>query len=94
MSRLKYKDIVTVYEDDDLIIVSKPADVLSIPDRYDPDIPNLYTYLRRKHETILITHRIDKETSGLICFAKITCVCFAFFIVHTNIINGTKIKDS
>jgi len=66
----KSNKIITVFEDDDLIILSKPAHVLSVPDRYDVNIPNLYHYLKRKHEKVFIVHRLDGETSGIICFAK------------------------
>lgn len=59
-----------IYEDDDLFIVNKPANWLSIPDRYDPTKPNLYHWLQQKQESVFIVHRLDKETSGVICFAK------------------------
>ncbi len=70
MGKIKYKEINIVHQDEDVIIVNKPAHVLSIPDRYNPDLPNLYSYFKRKHDTIMVTHRLDKETSGIICFAK------------------------
>ena len=57
-------------EDEDLILVDKPAGLLSIPDRYQPDKPNLYHLLHQKREQIFTVHRLDKDTSGLICFAK------------------------
>ena len=30
-----------VFEDDYLLAVNKPAGLLSVPDRYDPTLPNL-----------------------------------------------------
>lgn len=59
-----------IYEDDDLLIVNKPAHWLSIPDRYDPTKPNLYHFLQKKYNDVFIVHRLDRETSGVICFAR------------------------
>ncbi len=59
-----------IYEDDQLVIVSKPSGVLSIPDRHDPSKPNMQDMLMRKYGKIFTVHRIDRETSGIICFAK------------------------
>lgn len=62
--------IEILYEDDDYIIVNKPAGLLTLPDRYNIFLPNLLSVLESKYERIYIVHRLDKETSGLICFAK------------------------
>jgi len=59
-----------IFEDDDLIIVNKPAHFLTIPDRFVLEKPNLLTFLKNKYENIFVVHRLDKETSGVICFAK------------------------
>lgn len=63
--------IEKLYEDDDLIVVNKPAGLLVIPDRYDTSLPNLKKLL--EHQTgmhMWVVHRLDRETSGVICFAK------------------------
>jgi 23S rRNA pseudouridine955/2504/2580 synthase/23S rRNA pseudouridine1911/1915/1917 synthase len=44
--------------------------VLSIPDRYDSNKPNLFGMLGVLYPTLYVVHRLDKDTSGLICFAK------------------------
>lgn len=59
-----------IYEDEALVIVEKPAGVLSIPDRFDANKPNLYHLLLAKYQTIYVVHRLDLDTSGVICFAK------------------------
>ena len=64
------EQIDVLHEDDDLILLNKPPNILSIPDRYDETKPNLYNYLQRKYSEIYIVHRLDLETSGVICFAK------------------------
>src|SRR5687768_6619177 len=60
---------LTVLEDDDLIALNKPSGLLSIPDRKGKDI-SLKKLLQEKYENIFTVHRLDKDTSGLILFAK------------------------
>lgn len=60
-----------LHQDEHLIVVNKPANLLSVPDRYDPDIPNLTGLLGRKFgDPIIPVHRLDKPTSGVIIFAR------------------------
>src|SRR5690606_38354325 len=58
-----------VLENDDLIVLNKPAGLLSIPDREGKDI-SLKKMLIEKYGSIFTVHRLDRETSGLILFAK------------------------
>lgn len=63
--------IETLFEDDDLIIVNKPAGLLVIPDRFNQDLPCLNKTLKAKtKQKIWVVHRLDRDTSGVICFAK------------------------
>jgi len=63
--------IETLYEDDDLIIVNKPAGLLVVPDRFDHELPSLNKVLEAKTgQKIWVVHRLDRDTSGVICFAK------------------------
>lgn len=63
--------IEIVYEDDSLLIVNKPAEVLTIPDRFDTTKPNVIGLLSEHYaDKIWVVHRLDRETSGIICFAK------------------------
>jgi 23S rRNA pseudouridine955/2504/2580 synthase/23S rRNA pseudouridine1911/1915/1917 synthase len=66
---LNVNDII-IFEDDDLVVVNKPSGLLTIPDRYKPELPNLYNLLGSKYGKIFIVHRLDKETSGIVIFAK------------------------
>lgn len=59
-----------IYEDENIIVVNKEAGMLSVGDRYDKEKENLYLILLEKYGTIYIVHRLDKDTSGVICFAK------------------------
>jgi len=58
-----------VFENDDFIALNKPSGLLSIPDRKGADI-SLKALLKEKYGDIFTVHRLDKETSGLIVFAK------------------------
>ncbi len=59
-----------VFEDDDIVLFDKPSGLLSIPDRYNAAIPCLYHEVARQYKELFVVHRLDKDTSGLICFAK------------------------
>lgn len=59
-----------IFEDEDIVVINKAADVLSIPDRWNPDLPNLRNLLDEKYGKIFVVHRLDKETSGIMVFAK------------------------
>ncbi len=59
-----------IHEDEDIVVINKSANVLSIPDRFDPTIPNLRDILIQKYGEIFVVHRLDKETSGVMIFAK------------------------
>lgn len=60
-----------LHSDDHIVVVNKPANFLSIPDRYDPDIPNLTRMLgSRFGGEMFAVHRLDKPTSGAMVFAR------------------------
>lgn len=60
-----------LHEDADLIFIDKPAGLLAIPDRFDPTLPSVKGFLEKKTgEKIFVVHRIDRETSGCMVFAK------------------------
>ncbi|MEJ7737556.1 MAG: RluA family pseudouridine synthase [Chitinophagaceae bacterium] len=58
-----------IYEDEHLIAINKPSGVLSIPDRMQSQ-SSLKDMLIHSHGQIFTVHRLDKETSGVIVFAK------------------------
>jgi RluA family pseudouridine synthase len=57
-------------EDDTIIVINKPAGLLVLPDRFDRKLINLYELLKETLGNIFIVHRIDRETSGVVLFAK------------------------
>ncbi len=66
----KRNKIEIIFEDDALVVVSKPAGMLSIPDRYKHDLPNLKDYFKQMFGNIFVVHRLDRDTSGVMVFAK------------------------
>ncbi len=58
-----------VFENDDVVAVNKVAGLLSIPNRDQSEI-SLKEILAKKYGKIFTIHRLDKDTSGLILFAK------------------------
>ena len=52
-----------VYEDERIIVIEKPPQLLVLPDRYNHSLQNLYGMLRDELSEIFVVHRIDKETS-------------------------------
>jgi len=60
-----------LYEDEDLIIVNKPSGVLVLPDRFNAELLSLHRQLQVElGQQLWVIHRIDRDTSGVICFAK------------------------
>jgi len=68
--RKKDSKVQFLYEDDDIVIISKPAGVYTIPDRYDRTAFNLADLLKKKYGKIYTVHRLDRDTSGIMVFAK------------------------
>lgn len=61
----------TVYEDDDLCVVNKPAGLLSVPGKEAVD--SVYRRMRLRYPEAtgpLVVHRLDMDTSGLLVIAK------------------------
>ncbi len=67
---MKLRDIEVIYEDGDILVANKPSGLLSVPDRYDRDLPSLSEMLQDRHSGLLVVHRLDRGTSGAIVFAK------------------------
>jgi len=59
-----------LYEDEDYIALNKPSGMLVIPGRFDASKENLYALLGEKYGKIWIVHRLDRDTSGAVVFAK------------------------
>lgn len=60
--------IPILWEDDDLLFIDKPAGLLSVPGKTEPDC--VEARLRRAHPEALTVHRLDMATSGVMVFAR------------------------
>lgn len=58
-----------IFENDEFVALNKPSGLLSIPDRFGKD-PSLKSILLEQYGKIFTVHRLDKDTSGIIVFAK------------------------
>src|SRR3954466_2577035 len=58
-----------IFENEFFIAINKPSGLLSIPDRFGKDT-SLKSILQEQFGKIYTVHRLDKDTSGLIIFAK------------------------
>lgn len=68
------KKLDIIYEDKSILVVNKPAKILTVSDGVHEN--TLYSmareYVKKKHKSnkIFIVHRLDKDTSGVLVFAK------------------------
>ena len=65
------KELETIFEDENLIVVSKPSEFLSVPGIHIQD--SVYTRIKQQAKNIsgpIIVHRLDMATSGLLVLAK------------------------
>ena len=64
-------ELEIVYEDESLLVVNKPAGMLSVPGKSDVD--SVYQRVRRMYPGAtgpMVVHRLDMATSGLMLVAK------------------------
>ena len=72
---MKKKKLDILYEDKFLIIVNKPHNLLTISTSKEKErtlYHYVYEYLKQKNKNnkVFIVHRLDKDTSGIVMFAK------------------------
>ncbi|WP_258541695.1 RluA family pseudouridine synthase [Parvicella tangerina] len=71
-ANIKVKEALeTIYEDDDLLVLNKPTEMLSAPGKIA--VPNVLDLVKTNYPTAtgpLLVHRLDQSTSGIIVIAK------------------------
>jgi RluA family pseudouridine synthase len=67
--KLRLDDLI-LWQDDDLLVVNKPAGLLVLPDGYDPQAPYLASLLAPTYGDLWIVHRLDRYTSGILVVAR------------------------
>jgi 23S rRNA pseudouridine1911/1915/1917 synthase len=65
---MKLSELI-ISETNEFITLNKPSGLLSIPDREGKEI-SLKVMLQQQYGSIFTVHRLDKDTSGVIVFAK------------------------
>lgn len=72
MGESSLQEIETLYEDREIVVICKPAGMLSVPGK-DHNLPSVYAIIRKRYPEAtgpLIVHRLDMATSGLMVIAK------------------------
>ena len=68
-------DLEIIFEDEVLLVVNKPAGLLSVPLERKSEAPSVYEQIEDHFRPFgkrrpFVVHRIDQDTSGLVVFAK------------------------
>lgn len=63
-------ELPILYVDHALLVLSKPAGLLSVPGRGEAHKDSLSTRVQAHYPDALVVHRLDLETSGLIVMAR------------------------
>jgi 23S rRNA pseudouridine1911/1915/1917 synthase len=59
-----------IFEDSEMLVVNKPSGIAVIPERIETTRDNLQGILQQQYGKLYVVHRIDRGTSGLVCFAR------------------------
>ncbi|MES2399602.1 MAG: RluA family pseudouridine synthase [Pseudomonadota bacterium] len=65
-----YGDFETVYADDNLLVLNKPAGLLSVPGKGEDKQDCLSSRVQQAYPDALVVHRLDMATSGLMMMAR------------------------
>ena len=66
----KNNDYSVVYSDNDIVVLNKRSGILIAADRYNPEAPRLDLLAEKEFGRLYAVHRIDKDTSGIIVYAR------------------------
>ena len=72
---MKKKKLDILFEDKFVIVVNKPSNLLTVATEKEKDrtlYSYVYDYLKQKNKNnkVFIVHRLDRDTSGIVIFAK------------------------
>jgi RluA family pseudouridine synthase len=59
-----------IYVDHEILVVNKPSGLLSLQDGYDKNLLHLVKILEPEYGSLLMVHRLDRETSGVVVLAR------------------------
>lgn len=72
---LNRPDIDIIYEDDEMVVLNKPSGLLSIAGGNEKEktayhLVGEYLKSKNRNAKVFVVHRLDKDTSGVLIFAK------------------------
>ncbi|MCQ2594087.1 MAG: RluA family pseudouridine synthase [Treponemataceae bacterium] len=59
-----------IFHDDYIVVLNKASGILTAQDRYDADAPRLDIAAKEEFGKLYAVHRIDKDTSGAVVYAR------------------------
>jgi 23S rRNA pseudouridine1911/1915/1917 synthase len=62
------KDMIIYYEDEDIVVLEKPAFTLSVDSEKNPGV-SIHSTLKRYYGSVFPVQRLDRETTGVMVFA-------------------------
>jgi 23S rRNA pseudouridine1911/1915/1917 synthase len=73
--KMEFEELSIVFEDEYLLVIDKNAGLLSVAtdkqnEKTAYNILSDYVKIQSRHNKIFIVHRLDRDTSGLLMFAK------------------------
>lgn len=97
--------LTVLAEDADFVAIAKPPGRLVVPDRARAEGPTLFDDLKAQlgEPTLLLTHRLDRDTTGVLLFARCTDAQRAFTHLfetgrfektYLALVNGVPVPDS
>lgn len=74
-NNLNRSNLDIIYEDDELVVINKPSGLLSIAGGNEKEktayhLVGEYLKSKNKNAKVFVVHRLDKDTSGVLMFAK------------------------
>ena len=63
-------DYTVIFNDENIVVLNKRSGLLVAQDRYDPEAPRLDSAAEKEFGRLYAVHRIDKDTSGCVIYAK------------------------
>lgn len=77
------KKLDYIYDDQNIAIIFKPQGILSNDETKNSDEPTLESLVKKENPNYIICHRLDRNTAGLVIFAKND-------IAYASILSGFK----
>lgn len=72
---VKTHGVEVIYEDEYLLAVNKPAKLLSVPTEKEKERSVYTRLLENRRGELYVVHRLDRDTSGVLLFAKKRDIC-------------------